>query len=1186
MEKNNELKANLEREGELVHAISLLESQPNQEIEFSTSIYTEERNFFGVRKKPQGQYNLKVANVNTGDLDVPSDKLDKLIKIRCGQEEGANIPLDLSDYTTHFMLTLNPRVVEHYKKSLVSTPKDELVTDISFNLVLTQEGKEGERVSDLISVPVQVECPDPSLSVVFHMNKGVYEWDPEGGKVNVGKLVIEYEQAITGLSPLAASFELNVSSENELVNQTFELDFNHLSEDNAILVEGGRLNIEGQKATVLLNDVERYPRGRMVYTLRKIESNKPVHRIEIPVLFDMSKVANPKMDTQAFNLKIEGQYSGMRYNENFVKEMNASAVFTLHKNVQENVLQVVCINNANTETELITNDTYDWGKVSLSPNLPLVNTCIVRLLNTAEIADRAHPNACILVDHFKQEHTFFPSHRIVMKDGKDAASSFNLSHKDLKEGRIRLYPASLEHRHQYEDLHLAIDSGKVIDVLKDEEGNYSAPISLQFEFDYALDLDGDKAIEELDSKHFKGTIIWNLDRLARPEWLSVDFGTSAIVASYARQFDGKTDVLIDLKEKKDVLLQRTYGLNNERLKDNTRESAPFIPSTISFNSISNTGQYNVLRADEDFKTYPVWLSPTTEMMDIMLPCMKNLIGYKTIPNILDKAERDNFKYQEGDDKDVHLFDASGQPVERGLLYVNNVLEEVYKQLFKHFICQDTRDPKHPNKVDTQKLNKLVLSVPNTFTPKHHALVKQIAKNFFPNIRPEYLQVVSESDAVACYYLVNRKKFFENADILTDAEMDRLQKQENVLIFDMGAGTLDLTYFTKRSTGVAAMEIEMKGKMGLNKAGNYLDYLIAEILADLLEKTGKLKKSDIVAFRERLETDKEQRSVNNTPKRDCEGLKNYVRDMVKPLLNQSNVEIPKFEEPYDFVDKSGKHLLMDEIRKHPKYIEFIRECTDDVLKNMTVLFGQSRTRSVGLLGNQAPASMPIDVLVFSGRSTSLTDIRKAVVKAISETNDKLICADLSTNSLYRATDILNDNVHGDNDELSSVALKTVVTFGSLVYADWINCPQYYNFKGKKVFADYGILVDLGMNEYDWYPLITNESEELTPKHRQYGVYDVFKGSKTFSMARVKEIIFVQSYSANPARDWVNGNKDLISVIACFPMPQSVQGQQCISMSIDSNNMVNCNIQQFGNISLEPHDDFQNESLRKSLWPVAF
>lgn len=1165
-----------------VHPISLERNLPSQIIQVESSFEHKETSFWGIKQKPQGEYRLRIINLNVGDLVLEKGKEHKLVEILCNNKQGSDIVVELKDYKTSFTLILNPSVVMDYNKNLTNITDEELTTTISFELELTKEGQEKGNLSDQISIPVKIEKPEIKLDCTFDLENPVIEYDPEQAeKIQIGYLNIKHGLGLNCIPELASDFMLRVESDGDSIQDFITLDFEGIQESNPVCNDG-TVVVAGLSTSVLSSRKINKPGNKVSYQLNHIRSCNPSNVISIPLMMDMTRIVNPKDDIQIYRVVLSGVYNYKMLQTNVSNAIPSSAMVFLkiEKNRQLNVLKVYTSANEENEMELESGATYQWGKISLSRDLALVNDCKIRLVNTAIVQDTAHPNASILIENLKQTSFNCEESRITLADNGKAAEYFRL--KDIQGNLIsdtscRLYPLQTGRGNVFE-FGLAIESDAIEDIKRSEDGNFATQASTIFEFDYAVDLDGEHTVAELEKHHFKGTVIWSMEQVANPEWLSVDFGTSAIVASFANDIDKSRNPLLNLKAHKNEILRRTYGAGHARVKDDTLEPEPFIPSVISFNSISNANAYNLERIDKDFKEYPVWLSPSTGMMDIMLPCLKSLIGYKTIPNILTEPERNAFTYQLEDGTSTHLFNEDGKVVSKGLAYVNTILEEVYKQLFRHYICMNTRDEQNPNPVNMNELHKLVLSVPNTFTPKHHALLKDIAKSFFPMLHPEYLQVVSESDAVACYYLSQRKDFYNKAEFLTPERKHELDERERVLVFDMGAGTLDLTYFEK-TTHEGKTCIQMKGKMGMNKAGNYLDYLLAEILSDLLNRVKDIREEDKRLFRERLEIDKKQRIKQNTSKKDCEDLKRFVRDVVKPMLNQDDKAIPTFEEVYRFVE-DGKPMKMKDIKSHPKYKEYIKECTEDVLDNLMSLFAESDDTDFYM--NQQTASFPIDVLVFSGRSTTLLDIRHSVSNYIQNLNNdnEVLCADLNTLTLSPISEleVAQENVN---------SLKTVVTFGSLIYADWINRPNLFAFEGKKVFADYGVLIKHVVKGWEWYPLITNQSKEIKAGAKPFVVPVLFESDNFYyPIDEAKEIIFVQSYSKSPADDWQEGQKDLITEIVHFDVPDGSKGNQKISIEIDANNTITCKIQPFGKITLEPHDDFQNESLRKSLWPVVF
>ena len=176
----------------------------------------------------------------------------------------------------------------------------------------------------------------------------------------------------------------------------------------------------------------------------------------------------------------------------------------------------------------------------------------------------------------------------------------------------------------------------------------------------------------------------------------------------------------------------------------------------------------------------------------------------------------------------------------------------------------------------EAINKIVLTIPNTYTPKHKSILNSIVKDNFPDIYEEYIRFVSESDAVACYYLHNWHALNHQ---MNARQKEQLKKEELVLVYDMGAGTLDLTYFHKKQENGATPHTTVKilGKIGINKAGNYLDYILAEVVSkneknsDTLRNCVKLDQSVLGA----------ERDLTNY-------YKNYIKNVVKVKLNPAGV----------------------------------------------------------------------------------------------------------------------------------------------------------------------------------------------------------------------------------------------------------------------------------------------------------
>lgn len=121
--------------------------------------------------------------------------------------------------------------------------------------------------------------------------------------------------------------------------------------------------------------------------------------------------------------------------------------------------------------------------------------------------------------------------------------------------------------------------------------------------------------------------------------------------------------------------------------------------------------------------------------------------------------------------------------------------------------------------------------------------------------------MSESDAVSAYYLQNWDSFNKGRNISED---------ETVLVYDMGAGTLDITLFSKRKNENGKIEVNILGKIGTGKAGNYLDYIISEIINEKVPGAIRGPKTvsttsvpDVQTLNERLDLKQTVKDINKT-----------------------------------------------------------------------------------------------------------------------------------------------------------------------------------------------------------------------------------------------------------------------------------------------------------------------------------
>ena len=1109
---------------------------------------------------------LKIVDLKTSDIVLGEAPLIELCK---DNETGSEIKFNIASNEEKFGLQVNKAAILDYEKNFAEIKKEDKIINVEFAIEYTHKDK--SKKSEKIELNLDLDPSDFDLQSELVLERNSLEFDPQLNEpVKIGTLVLTH----TGMKNSCPKFdvvdlEISTIEEDGLINGLVYLDTNGIEELNAVNGKG-EVMISGENKSVLFSRTI----GAKV-ELCDILANVPMHTVKIPVMFDMSRIKNPKGDVQNYEIKISGIKRHCLYGETIQSPILLRRSFTVKKNQCLNDIGVEWIDSPENSNMVANNQCFDWGRKILAPNFS--QSCKLRLFNTAVTIDRAYEEARVVVENIRQTliinedrirfvNDICPSRYITLK-GVNGTSILD---------KYELFPKEKNESGYYREFSLELKSDDIAEIKQDENGSFSIDVELQVEFDCVVDLTGEKVYDEKSRKQFKTTIKWTMEQQANQGWLSVDFGTSAIVASYGETLDTEQKSLLNIHANKEMMLKRRTDKNIPNYAVDNTEPAPFIPSKICFNA-HNEGEFDADRDDSLFHKYPVLLSPTPAVDVIMLPCLKTLVGYETVPNVFTDVELENksFSYwMDGSEYVLYEKEPNYSPVickpqnGRGLIYVNTVLGEVYKQLFKHIICIDTGGGKaeNTNPVIADKLNKLVLSVPNTFTAKHHNILKKIAKSYFPNLRPEYLHVVSESDAVACAYLYLRDEFYKNSAVSVE-QKSRLDKEENVLVYDMGAGTLDITYFTHRRNGDMT-EIDFKGKVGVNKAGNYLDYVIGEILADILQEQSE---QDATNFRKLLVINRQVRIENNTNKSQCEKLKTFIKNTIKPLLNTPGEKIPALDN-YNF----GTAIIND-ILSSEKYKRYIKECTSDVFESLSKLVCVDDNSA--LSGDNAqPASLDVDVVVFSGRSTYLTGIREAVSNYLAEKNSRnsVLCADFVSRKMTQISDAATVVEDG-----SRQSLKTVVTFGSLVYALWKNRTNLFKFNRRKVFANYGIIVKgLVGNNYMWLPLITPVSRLIENGNVLYNEQN------TIDLQAAQEIIFVQSYSSNTAEDWANQNKDMISEICRYKTDGASQGLAVISMRILKDDRIECSISDIGSVTQEPHDDFENESLRKSLWPVVF
>ena len=333
-------------------------------------------------------------------------------------------------------------------------------------------------------------------------------------------------------------------------------------------------------------------------------------------------------------------------------------------------------------------------------------------------------------------------------------------------------------------------------------------LSLNITVDWEVYEDGDNDLEKVRCFTTEITLRCNLKHQPPNHVLAIDFGTSALAIAHAI---GPTPVLLPLQDQ----LQETAKIH--RLDDPNGHS-PFLCSECNVNAVPE--RLKELRPeDEDFLVLPLLEDTVRTAPEKVFLSLKALIsaGLDTLP--LNRHQPEHQHQYKGEDGTLTTEDP---PLEK-------VIEGAYRGLMKHYVKPI---------LDNQKKNgfsHVLITHPNTYTPNHVEELRRIVERVLvgsPYVSPpnviykENINFFSESDAVAFYYLVHTLQLHGN-------DWSRVPDHESILVYDIGAGTLDLTHlevhWEAHGDTKTPKKIKIKRRSGTNRAGNLLDECIARDL---------------------------------------------------------------------------------------------------------------------------------------------------------------------------------------------------------------------------------------------------------------------------------------------------------------------------------------------------------------------
>jgi hypothetical protein len=673
-----------------------------------------------------------------------------------------------------------------------------------------------------------------------------------------------------------------------------------------------------------------------------------------------------------------------------------------------------------------------------------------------------------------------------------------------------------------------------------------ATIDCILSYEYNI-INPDEESEEKNYIPFESVIEFKIERYLGDYWLAIDFGTSASVAAFANG-----DTLTRSHRPDDLLIDLQRGLQkflpNYDNEDIPEKGGKFLSSEMLLRYDTNNPP---LLESTSYADDIVFLSPSKETYEqfrpFAVPYLKSLIGGNYLPRFNDNFERITYR-QNKENNDVISYEE--QPVK-----IERILENTYNLLLRDFITDAVSNAKN--------LNKVVLSIPNTFTPKHIEIIRRLFLKRFRNFKNDYIEFISESDAIACNYIANWEEYNRNRP---DAATMR-QNDEYVLVYDIGAGTTDITYFKIEKNADGSKNLEIIGKFGKTTAGNYLDYIVARIIDNLICDKANVRFVD----------------GNIASRHLAEDIKFKIKNLIKPNFGNSyTFYIDKATgELTETFNDNAVEINTDMIENHEFMDLYLTENSSELFERF---FGLFNRLTMGDTTELLQGEFPLDTVIYGGRSIQFTKLRKAVTDGLRQWTHNP--------DFYQIMDSESDK------------LKNVVVLGALqyamVYRNRLNSPV--KIKNRNIFARYGFLYrDFGSGLWRFTEILNPATQPLSINpHIRDGLtiyeYDtdvhsaLDNGSScTIDMRNTPTGYFVQSFSTDTARDINEQNWQYVTVIFKFNRDTVAfsgnLGNVPVRIVVNARNEMIVSVGMYENDARDPLkiDLEESETFRKSMWP---
>lgn len=985
--------------------------------------------------------------------------------------------MTLDSLSTTFSVFLNEQNLLDYTKSFDLTPTEAI---ISFDLVCFDLQ---DNVIDCTKVVLNIELTkiecEPEIELTLDEE---VQYDSQRDDYYIGDLIIRSTAKLDYPAPVTVRGMLSATLDNASANQL------------VVIKKGDTIVNEIVTGALHRGDVVTYS-----------------------LFINMGKMKNPMTERSQFNMQFSGIYHiGSSIDNKHLNVFEESFDILQDPQGTELVVTMDLPNGHRVENngEVVRSE---YSFFALSNTLNQIN---IYLGNLAK--DTSHRKAGLKILNLGLAKDITPGVTVYDADGRivdvNASSIFKIDCKyvDINNAEGVFIANGGEPPIELQLLFSPIDIANVRGA-RDFHFTMEAKIT----FEYFENRFGIHNIEELERKTFTMTVVQPLFLQPNPQWLCVDYGSSAIVCLYKNE-------IIDLRaRKKDIM---SNAIMEERMRqDNFENGSKFLSSDIVLHTISANSQMSSFATEHDNNTpenyanLAVFLSPTSTLYTAeslrLLPCLKLLVGNTWLPKNKYLEDYTYMRLKNGVLTSVVAKEDRNS--ETSLLRVDQVFLQSYEALFRYYISGVVQN--------RDNINRLVLTYPNTYTPRHIGTLRKLVKSAFPAVR--MLEFVSESDAVAAYYL---KHWNDYASPDSD-----FASNEKILVYDMGAGTLDISYIDKYKDESGHLTMEIKGKLGTTLAGNYLDFVLSQIVAELCDLESNVATTNP--------------AIDENESNERTKLKLFVKTEVKPKLKESNRT------------KSLKYnkvaFNIGQVLDHPLFNNYLDACTNSILTQL-VHYMESTT------GN-----LPIDTVLLSGRSCLLEPLQQRLKDNVNEITVH--------QPRFVILDKPNRNIDGNKERQ-----KTAVAEGAMEIANnYRRANSQIHVKSRRHYASFGIAYEITGGK-KVYRQILNHSDIPSSESLDNYTSDIIRID---NLNNVSQLVLVQTYlsAIDTEAALNNGDYQFVSEMEIIDTqalgtPSSVEPKLCI----DSMNDI---IVYFGTQRTPGQqplgEDLQSEETKRSIWPFT-